>query len=147
MTPLAVLCWFAWLGVVPVADTPIAWTRTLPALIVFTLCALGEYVVDTLPRTPSRKKLPLMLGRLAMGIFVGCLIASLLGQPIAGGVIFGGAGALIGTYGGYSVRMRGARLFGRDLPMALLESAAVVALCILALHQIHEDLLVLAKHA
>lgn len=147
MTPLAVLCWFAYLGLVPVADTPVAWAGTLTALVIFSLCALGEYVADTLPHTPSRKTLPLMLGRLAMGMFVGCLIAKLLGQPMAGGVIFGGVGALIGTYGGYAVRMRGARLFRRDLPMALLESAAMLGLAILAMDHIHLELMTLAKHA
>lgn len=145
MTPLAVLCWAARLGFVPVVGTPVAWAGTLTAVIVSTACALGEYVADTLPRTPSRKQLPLALGRLAMGIFVGCLIASLLGQPRAGGVIFGATGALIGTHGGYSVRMRMARLFGRDLPAALIESAVALALAIVAMDHIHQELMMLAK--
>lgn len=146
MTPLGVLCWFAWLKLVPVADTPVAWAGTTVALVIFTACAVGEYVADTLPMTPSRKKLPLMLGRLAMGIFVGCLVATLLHQPSTGGVVFGGVGALIGTYGGYAARMRGARLFGRDLPMALLESAVVLGLAIEALRHIHLEMATMARH-
>jgi uncharacterized membrane protein len=146
MTPLGVLCWAAWLGFVPVADTPVHWAGTLAALIIFTACAIGEYIGDTLPSTPSRKKLPLALARLAMGIFVGCLIASLLGQPRAGGVIFGGIGALIGTHGGYWVRMRMARFFGRDLPAALIESAMALGLAVLAMYHFHLELLSLTKH-
>jgi len=69
-----------------------------------------------------------------------------LGQPKAGGVLFGVIGALIGTYGGYRVRMFGARLFKRDLPMALLESSAALAFSVVAVWRIHVEIVMYANH-
>jgi uncharacterized membrane protein len=146
MTAIAVICWGAYLGYLPVEGTWAAWTASLVSVIVFTVLALGEYVGDTLARTPSRKKLPLVAGRLCFGILVGLVIAAALGQPKAGGVILGVIGALIGTYGGYRVRMFGARLFKRDLPMALIESAVALAFAVFAVWHIHLGLLPNASH-
>lgn len=146
MTALAVLSWAIHLRYLPVDNPHLSWLGSIFSVIIFTLCALGEYVGDTLPQTPSRKKLPLMLGRLAMGIFIGCLCASMIMQPLTGGVILGGVGALIGTYWGYRFRMAGARLFGRDLPMAILEDLVAIGLCLFALERLHEDLISIIRH-
>ena len=54
MTPMAVLCWFAYLKYLPVQGTWASWTGHLVTVIIFTLCALGEFVGDKLPGTPSR---------------------------------------------------------------------------------------------
>jgi uncharacterized membrane protein len=146
MTAIAAICWGAYLGYLPVEGTWAAWTASLASVIVFTILALGEYVGDTLARTPSRKKLPLVAGRLCFGILVGVVIATVLGQPKAGGVILGAIGALIGTYGGYRVRMFGARLFKHDLPMALIESAVALAFSALAVWHIHVEITTYASH-
>lgn len=140
LTPITVICWAAYLGFLPVEGTWASWMAHLTPVIVLTVLALGEYVGDTLPQTPSRKAWPLVAGRLCAGILVGVVIATVLGQPKAGGVIFGVIGALIGTYGGYRVRMFGARLFKRDLPMALLESSMALALSVLAVWHIHVEI-------
>jgi len=144
-TAITVICWAAYLGFLPVEGTWASWMASLAAVIVFTVLALGEYVGDTLPRTPSRTKPPGVTGRLCMGILVGVVIATVLVQPKAGGVIFGVIGALIGTYGGHRVRMFGARLFKRDLPMALLESSAALGFCLLAVWHIHEEIVMYAN--
>ena len=105
--------------------------------------ALGEYVGDTLPRTRAGKKIAAGSRAFVRESRVGVVIASVLGQPKAGGVILASS-ALMGTYGGYRVRMFGARLFGRDLPMALLESAMALTLCVLAVWRIHAEIMVYA---
>src|SRR6185312_916750 len=146
LTAITVICWAAYLGFLPVEGTWAFWMGHLASVIVFTLLALGEYVGDTLPQTPSRKAWPLVAGRLGAGILVGVTIATVLGQPKAGGVLFGVIGALIGTYGGYRVRMFGARLFKRDLPIALLESSAALAFSVVAVWRIHVEIVMYANH-
>ena len=54
MTPIAVVCWFAHLGLLPVDHTWAFWTANLASVIVFTALALGEYIGDKLPKTPNR---------------------------------------------------------------------------------------------
>jgi uncharacterized membrane protein len=144
LTAITVICWGAYLGFLPVEGSWASWTAHLWVVIVLTVLALGEYVGDTLPGAPSRKAWPLVAGRLCAGTLVGVAIATVLGQPKAGGVILGVIGALIGTYSGYRVRMFGARLFGRDLPMGLLESFVALAFCVLAVWRIHTEIMVYA---
>ena len=57
MTPIAIVCWFAWLGDLPVDGTWAAWSGKLISVILFSILALGEYVGDKLPRTPNRTTL------------------------------------------------------------------------------------------
>ncbi len=147
MTGIAVVCWAAWLGYLPLQGTWAFWTANLAVPIVFTLFALGEYIGDTLPRTPSRTAWPLVLGRLSFAVLVGLVVATALGQPKAGGFVLGCMGALIGIYGGYRVRMTGARLVGKDLPVALIESAFALGLALAALHHIHHEIVTFGKTA
>jgi uncharacterized membrane protein len=141
MTAIAVLCWFAWLQLLPQSGRA-SWTGYLGTAIVFTVCALGEYVTDTLPNTPSRTA-PLGVGaRVAFGALVGGLAAHGIVEPAAGGVIFGVLGALIGTYGGHRVRVYGAKAVGHDLPVALGESAIALALAVFTCSQLHNFVVV-----
>jgi uncharacterized membrane protein len=136
MTAMAVLCWFAWLQLLPQSGWAF-WTGSLVTAIVFTVCALGEYVADTLPNTPSRTG-PLGLGaRVVFGALVGGLAAHGTVEPVVGGVIFGVLGALIGTYGGYRVRMYGAKAVGSDLPVALGGSAIALGMAVFTCWQLH----------
>src|SRR6185437_16974687 len=105
--------------------------------ILFTIFALGEYYMDTLPKTPKRTELGPAVLRVAVGALVGAMAAVAIDEPVAGGVIFGAGGAIIGSWGGFFVRMTIARIFRRDLPGALLESASAIALAILALARLH----------
>ena len=136
MTAMAVVCWFAWLQLLPEHGWAF-WVGSLAAAIVFTLCAVGEYVVDTLPGTPSRTAPVGLTARILFGALVGALAAHAIIEPVAGGVIFGVVGALIGTYGGARVRRYWAKTLGRDLPVALLESAIALGLAVGACWQLH----------
>jgi len=142
MTAIAVLCWFAWSGLLPQTGPQSGWsfwTASLVSVIVFTLAALGEYVGDTLPTTPSRAKLPLVLGRLAFASLVGALAAHGINEPVAGGILFAACGALIGTFGGVRLRLFFARLAGRDLPVALTESLLALVFALSAAWMLHGD--------
>lgn len=141
MTAIAVVCWAAWLGTLPEHGWAI-WITYLISALIFTAFAIGEYIGDTLPKTPSRKETGPAMARLAFGALVGALAATAVYQPVAGGVIAGVLGAAIGTWGGYALRVAGARWVGRDFPVALTESAVALALAILAVWRIHIGVLI-----
>ena len=139
MTAIAVLCWAAWLGYLPEHGWAL-WITYLVSALVFTGLALGEYIGDTLPTTPSRKAPGPAAARLAFGALAGALVATATYEPVAGGVLGGVLGAAAGTWGGYALRSAGARRLGRDLPVALAESALALALALVAVHQIHKGI-------
>ena len=132
MTPITVLCWFAWLNLLPETGWA-AWTGSIFSVIGFTISALGEYVVDVLPQTPSRLEPPLLLARVVSGAVACVLTMHVFEQPIIGGVLFGGVGALLGAYGGYQARTWLAGKVGRDLPAGIGESAVALGLVVFAM--------------
>ena len=139
LTATTVLCWYAWLNLLPQHGWAF-WAGNLISVIVFTAMALGEYVADTLPMTPSRTSPPQLISRLAFGALTGVLASRTLAEPLAGGVLFGLSGTLIGTYGGHRLRMVTAKWLGRDLPVGLCESALALGLALLAAHELRIEL-------
>src|ERR1700750_2520808 len=90
MTAIATLCWFAYRGDLPLDDTWAAWAGKLATAIIFSVLALGEYVVDKLPKTPNRTAPPLLLARGLMGGLVGPLLAAgLCGLGVRRGLFLG----------------------------------------------------------
>jgi uncharacterized membrane protein len=75
------------------------------------------------------------------GGLVGALAAHAVIEPVVGGAIFGVLGALIGAFGGVRVRLYWAKAVGKDLPVALLESAIALGLAVGACWQLHGLLL------
>jgi uncharacterized membrane protein len=139
MTAIAVFCWAVWLGFIPELGWAV-WSSWLVFAILFTVCAAGEWVADTLPQTPRRTEWGPALCRVVVGGVVGSLAAKAIHEPVAGGVLFGAVGALIGTWGGFFVRMTVARAFRRDLPAALLETASAIALAASAMVTLHREI-------
>jgi len=139
MTPMAVLCWFMWFAAMPVTRLNF-WTANFVAVLVFTVFAFGEYYGDTLAGTPSRKSFLPLTARLVFGVLAGVLLDSSWMEPLAGGVILGVVGVLIGTFGGYRLRMYFAGRVGRDFPVAVSESALALALSGVAMWRISADM-------
>jgi len=137
MTALAVLCWAAWLGLLPETGWA-AWSATLVAAIVFGLCALCEYAADLSSRAPSRAAAFPLTVRLVFGAVAGALCARALMEPMAGGVVFGLMGVLIGAYGGVRLRVWLAKKLGRDWPVGVTESAIALGLAVLAAVVLHK---------
>jgi uncharacterized membrane protein len=136
MTATAVLCWFAYLQLLPQRGWT-SWTGTLASVIVFTIFALGEYVGDTLPKTPNRTAPGPLVARMAFGALAGILVARGTLEPDAGGVVFGIIGVLIGAYGGVRLRLYLAKLIGRDLPVAIVESMAALGIAMFVAYKMH----------
>ena len=134
MTPMAVLCWFAWMGNLPVAGTWAAWVAKPVTAIVFTVLALGEMVGDKLPRCPNRTDAGPLISRVAFGGLVGALAATGLTGSAIEGIVLGGISALAGTWLGFLLRRWMVKDSGyKDLYVALVEDAIAVGFSILAM--------------
>lgn len=146
MTPIAVLCWFAYVPGHISDEPPLMLTgwRTFAANIVspivFSILALGEYIGDKLPKTPSRTSAMGLVSRVLIGVFVGVLIAPRVGGHHYLKGITGGIGAFLGTYGGWFVRTKLAAKVGKDWPIANLEDWFTIAASIYVMNVItHSD--------
>jgi uncharacterized membrane protein len=138
LTAIAVFCWFMWLAMLPVTGLNF-WTANIVSVIVFTALALGEYYGDTLPSIPNRTSWFPLLTRVLLGAGVGAMAFSSLLEPLAGGILFGAVGALIGAYGGYEVRVRLARKVGNDFPVAVCESAIALGMSLVGMVMLHRN--------
>ena len=136
MTPIAALCWFAYLGYLPLNGTWGFWAGTLVAASVFTALAVGEWVGDKLPKTPNRTDVVPLMARLSFGGLVGALAATGAKGPVLEGVILGVLGAAAGTFGGFMFRRFFTDRCGQALLVAIAEDGLAVLLAGLALHMI-----------
>ncbi len=103
-TPMAVLCWFAYQGYLPVDDTWAAWTGRLAVAIGFTVLAVGEMIVDKMPRTPNRISAAPLMARLILGGLIGSIAATAMDGPGLEGVLLGVLGAALGAFAGFMIR-------------------------------------------
>jgi uncharacterized membrane protein len=134
LTAMAVLCWFAYRGDLPLDDTWAFWAAKLATAIIFTVLAVGEYVVDKLPKTPNRTAPAGLLARVVIGGLVGAIVAAGLNGSEVEGVILGVGGALVGTFGGFLVRRDIVLKLGcKDLPVALAEDLSAIVCAVLAM--------------
>jgi uncharacterized membrane protein len=125
LTAPTAISWAAWSGRLPLEGSWLAFLGYSWTPWIFTLLALGEFVADQLPSTPSRT-VPMQFGaRLLSGAICGAAIGSPRGAMI-GGLLAGIVGAIIGTLGGHAFRLRLAAAFKKDLPAALVEDAIAI---------------------
>ena len=138
LTPMAVLCWFAYFGPdgghLPLGGTWAFWAGKLVTAIVFTLLALGEYVGYKLPQTPNRTAPGPLLARVVFGGLVGAIAATGVTGSAVEGVLLGSLGALVGAFLGYQVRKHLVEWSGRpDWNIAVLEDLCAVGLSVIAM--------------
>lgn len=138
MTPIAVVCWFAYFGSdgghLPLGGTWAFWAGKLVTAIVFTVLAVGEYVGDKRPRTPNRTAPGPLLSRIAFGGLVGAIAATGAKGSLAEGVLLGAVGALAGSFLGYHLRKYLVEWSGRpDWNIAVLEDAFALLVSIYAM--------------
>jgi uncharacterized membrane protein len=104
MTPMALICWYAYLGYLPVDGTWAAWTAHFWVAVALTVLAVGELIADKLPKTPNRTSPGPLLWRLILAGAAGSIAASAMDGPGLEGVLLGVLGALLGAFGGYMLR-------------------------------------------
>lgn len=91
------------------------------------LLALGEWIADKLPFTPSRLSPPGLIARAISGGWCGGTVAVRLGASRVPGIGCGVVGALAGSWAGYTVRTFLVKSKGLpDTGVALAEDAIAV---------------------
>ena len=125
MTAPTAISWAAWSGRLALKDSWLAFLGYSWTPWILLLLALGEFVADQLPSTPSRT-VPMQFGaRLLSGAICGAAIGS-PHNAMLGGLLAGIVGAVIGTLGGHAFRLRLAAAFKKDPPAAFVEDAIAV---------------------
>jgi len=134
MTPMAVLCWFSYLGYLPVDGTWASWTAHRTTAVIFTVLAIGELIADKLPRTPNRIAAGPLGARLVLGGLAGSIAATAMDGPGIEGVLLGVLGALLGAFAGFMIRRDLVEKIGVDWPIALAEDIVAILCAVLAMH-------------
>lgn len=128
MTAPATVAWAAHLNWLNLHNTFLSFMESTAAVVIFTLLAAVEMVVDQLPSTPSRVQVRGLTARMILGAFSGACIAIAGGQSIAIGAVLGLVGGIAGAFAGYQARTRLVKaLKVRDLFIALPEDAVAIA--------------------
>jgi uncharacterized membrane protein len=125
LTAPAAVSWAAFLGILHLDGSWLAFLGHPVTPWILTLLALGEFVGDQLPSTPSRKVPMQFAARIVSGAVSGAAIGTHGGMLFTGAAA-GAVGAVIGTLGGAAARARLAAGFGKDRPAAFLEDAIAV---------------------
>lgn len=132
MTAPAVVSWAARLGWIHLNSSWLAFLGYSWTPWILSIAAIGELIADKLPSTPSRKMPPSFAFRIVSGAVSGAAIG-ISRDSLLIGLIGSAIGAVIGTLGGAAARSALAKVFGKDLPAALLEDAIAIIGAILIL--------------
>jgi uncharacterized membrane protein len=129
---LVAVSWAASSQRLPLQETWLSFLGYRFTPYITSVLAISEMINDKLPRTPSRLVPPQFGARVVMGALTGTAIGLSHGQ-LSMGILAGIVGSVVGTFAGSKGRALAAKLFGRDLPAALLEDVLAVALAFVAL--------------
>jgi uncharacterized membrane protein len=130
----ALLCWAAAIGWLDFHHSGLAFLSTRSALVIFSLIAIGEMVLDKAPGIPPRVSSGGLFVRFASGAFCGVALATHCHEPMVFALLFGAFGSLLGAGTGYWVRKAITRIFHlSNLPAGLLEDSLAVLAGILFL--------------
>ena len=133
LTPPAVVAWCAYLGWINLDPTPFSFMSSWIAVAIFSVLALGEYVGDLLPSTPSRTAPLGLIARVVTGSFSAACLLAATNHGLAFCVL-GGLAAVGGAFGGYQSRVRLVRaLKVNDAFVAIPEDLIAIGLSIFAL--------------
>src|SRR5256885_13022988 len=129
LSPPAVVAWAAHLGWLNLSDSPLRFMASTIAVVIFSILAVFELIVDLQPSTPKRTA-PIPLGaRILMGGLCGACLYAASNQPLVIGAILGAVGGVIGAFAGYEIRRRlVAALHVKDIFVALLEDLVAIGL-------------------
>ncbi|HEX8816040.1 MAG TPA: DUF4126 family protein [Terriglobales bacterium] len=104
LTAPALVCWAAHFGWLHFAGSRLAFIDHPGTLVIFTLLAIVELVLDKLPNTPSRTAPVGLIARIVLGAASCIAVAFATGMPAVLAGVIGAAGAIAGAFGGYNIR-------------------------------------------
>ncbi len=126
-TPVTVLVWALHLHHLKIIGSPLYFLHKMPAIIILTILALAELVADKLPFTPSRLRLPGLVGRVICGAVCGVVSGQAWGASWQTSAAAGLVGAIVGAVVGYEIRKGWVKtLHWHDLPVALIEDVVAI---------------------
>jgi uncharacterized membrane protein len=129
-TAPATVAWAVYLDWLKLAR-PLSLIGSIPSVLILTVLAGVELVVDKLPKTPSRTSAPGLIARILTGGLSGACISMSGGQGPLTGAGFGAVGGAVGGFAGYEVRTRLVKGLGvHDLFVALPEDLVAIAGCL-----------------
>jgi uncharacterized membrane protein len=137
LTAPAVVCWAAHFGWLHFAGTNFAFIDHRSTLIVFTLLAFVELVLDKLPNTPPRTAPVGVIARIILGGASGLALAAATGTSVFLAGVVASIGAIAGAFAGYHVR-RAVVLKAHlpDLIVAIAEDAVAIVGGLLIVSQV-----------
>lgn len=134
LTAPALLCWAAHLGWLHFAGTRLAFINHRSTLIVFTLLAVVELIVDKLANTPARTAPLGLIARIFFGGACGLALATSAGMSLSFSVVLGSIGALVGAFAGYhGRRLIVSQAHVPDFAVAIAEDLIAIAVGLLIL--------------
>ena len=126
LTPPAAVAWATYLGWLKLAR-PLSLVGSLPAVIILSLLAVTEVIVDKLPNTPNRTAPLGLIARIVTGGFTGACVSLGGGKSAFVGAALGVAGGIVGCFGGYHARAWLVKSVGQpDFNVALLEDLIAI---------------------
>ena len=126
LMPPAAVAWAVHLGWLKLTR-PLSLIGSLPALIILSLLALTEIIIDKLPNTPNRTAPLGLIARIVTGGLTGACVSLGGGQSAFVGAGLGLIGGIVGCFGGYHARAWLVRsLRQEDFYVALVEDLVAI---------------------
>lgn len=133
-TPITVLVWTLHLHHLRILGSPLYFLHKTAPVVILTILAIAELVADKLPFTPSRLRLPGLVGRVVCGAVCGVVSGQAWGASWQTSAAAGLIGAIIGAWVGYEVRKGWVQtLHWHDFPVALIEDIVAIGGSILVI--------------
>jgi uncharacterized membrane protein len=127
LTPPLVVSWAAHFGWLHFAGSKLAFVNRPFTIIVVSLLALVELIVDKLPQTPARTSPVGLVARGCLGGACGLALAISTRTSPQLGVVVASIGAIFGAFAGYQARHAlVSRLHLPDIAVALAEDAIAI---------------------
>ena len=127
-TPIALICWLAIWGWIPVAGSPLWFLGTTTSAIILTVAAIGELIADKFSHVPPRTGPGPLGARVVTGGLAAGALCFVGGRPWWLGFLLGGCASVAGAFAGYHVRRwLKERLHIRDFLVAVPEDLITIA--------------------
>jgi uncharacterized membrane protein len=121
LTAPATVAWAVYLGWLKLVR-PLSLIGSLPLVVILSVLAIIELILDKLPNTPNRTSAPGLIARIVTGGLAGACISVGGGEAAFAGAGLGAIGGIVGCFAGYHARLRiVSSLRQPDIYVALLE--------------------------